>query len=345
MTAEQNAILLSVATTGIVGLVAALAVWALSRTRPAVAAFGAPVVVVLALAAGVAIATREMLIDDNAYQTVLVVLLAGAPLALLIGFLLALRVRAVAADAARDRADRERIHQVEESRRETIRWLSHDLRTPLAGIRALAEAGAEGASPAETGDRIVREVDRLDAMVDDIAELSRLHGTPRREVTPAPVDDLVSDAVSVVSPLAESEGVLIEAGELGGAIVAVEPREVTRAVTNIVRNAVQHSPSGGVVSVSTRTEPGRAIVDVSDSCGGIPDTDLAHVLEPGWRGDQARSERGMGLGLAIADEVARAHGGEVTVHNTPDSGGCTVRFIVTDATAETAIPQPVLTDR
>ncbi|MFV0374092.1 sensor histidine kinase [Microbacterium sp.] len=327
MTGEQNAVVLSIATTGVVGLVAALAVWALSRRRPTAAAFGAPFAVVLSLAAGVAVATRQMLIEDHTYRTLLIVLAAGAPMALVAGLVLARRVRAVETAAARDRADRERSRQVEQSRRETIRWLSHDLRTPLAGIRVLAEASGTSATAArEATARIVHEVDRLEAMVDDIVELSRLHGAPRRDVVTTSLDDLVSDAVATVTPLAQSKGVRIEAGALGGAVASVEPREVTRAITNVLRNAVQHSAGGSVIEVATGHTGHAHTVDVSDGCGGIPGDDLPHLLEPGWRGDGARSERGMGLGLAIADEIARAHGGRVTVINTPATGGCTVRI-------------------
>lgn len=328
MTAEQTAVVLAAATTAAVGLIGAAALWLLSRARPAVAAFGAPVVVVLSLAAGVAVATREMLLDDHTYRTVLTVLAADAPIALLVGLLLVLRVRAVVTTAAGERADRERAHQVEQSRRETIRWLSHDLRTPLAGIRVLAETAMDGPTPAAAADRIVREVDRLDAMVDDIAELSRLHGRPHRAISTTALDDLVSDAVASVAPVAHARGIRITPAHLAGDIVAVEPREITRALTNILRNAVQHSPPGAFVSVSTDHDDAHAVVAVSDACGGIPDADLAHLVEPGWRGDNARSNPGSGLGLAIADEIARAHGGGVTVANAPDTGGCTLLFSV-----------------
>ncbi|MEO2120056.1 MAG: HAMP domain-containing sensor histidine kinase, partial [Microbacterium sp.] len=247
MTPDENAVVLSILTTAGVGLVGTAIVAALPRSKPVVAAIAAPFVVVASLAAGVAVATRQMLIDDHTSQTLLIVLAACAPLALLVGLVLARRARAVEREAAAERADRQRAREVEDSRRETVRWLSHDLRTPLAGIRALAESAAQDDSPDDPPARIVREVDRLDAMVDDIVELSRLHGQSRREITAAALDDIVSDAVASVSPLATAEGVRIEATALGGEIVEVDVRELTRAVTNIIRNAVQHTPAGGRV--------------------------------------------------------------------------------------------------
>ena len=188
----------------------------------------------------------------------------------------------------------------------------------------MAESAAQDDSPDDPPARIVREVDRLDAMVDDIVELSRLHGQSRREITAAALDDIVSDAVASVSPLATAEGVRIEATALGGEIVEVDVRELTRAVTNIIRNAVQHTPAGGRVLLTTTRAEGWAVVSVTDACGGIPAGGLPHLLEPGWRGDSARSGRGMGLGLAIVDEVARAHGGAVTIVGTAPAEGCTV---------------------
>ncbi|HIE62169.1 MAG TPA: HAMP domain-containing histidine kinase, partial [Microbacterium sp.] len=151
-----------------------------------------------------------------------------------------------------------------------------------------------------------------------------LHGQSRREITAAALDDIVSDAVASVSPLATAEGVRIEATALGGEIVEVDVRELTRAVTNIIRNAVQHTPAGGRVLLTTTRAEGWAVVSVTDACGGIPAGGLPRLLEPGWRGDSARSGRGMGLGLAIVDEVARAHGGAVTIVGTAPAEGCTV---------------------
>ena len=323
---ETSAVLLSAAVTAVVALAGALVLSRVARNRPSVAALGAPILLVVALAAGVAAASRSMLIGEDDYRTLLFVLLAGAPMAVVVGLALARRIGRLEHDAALERADRDRARQVEESRRETIRWLSHDLRTPLAGIRALAESLADGAvaDPGAAHRRIVHEVDRLDGMVDDIAELSRLHG-PGAAVAleDAAFDDLVSDAVASVTPLAGADRVVGVPVQLAGATVLVDARAVTRALTNVLRNAVQHT-AGGRVEVSTVVRGQRVEADVADGCGGIPDADLERIFEPGFRGDRARGERGMGLGLAIAREVAQAHGGEVRARNRADGAGCVV---------------------
>lgn len=324
---EANAVILSATVTTVVGAVGALGLSRLARDRPSVAAFGAPIVLVAALAAGVAVASRSMLIGEDDYRTLVFVLLAGAPMAVVVGLVLARRVLRLERDAARERAERESALEVEHSRRETVRWLSHDLRTPLAGIRALAESLEDGAvaDPRAAHARIVHEVDRMDMMVDDIAELSRLHGPhPTSRAAVCELDDLVSDAVATIAPLAAAADVDVLAGDLAGVAVEVDPRAVTRAVTNVLRNALQHTPAGGRVLVTTQVRDGRVVVDVSDGCGGIAPGDLERVFEPGWRGDQARHDRGMGLGLTIAREVARSHGGDAVATNRADGTGCTV---------------------
>jgi signal transduction histidine kinase len=324
VTPETSAVVLSASVTAAAGTVGALVLARLARRRPALAALGAPIVLVASLGAGVAVASRSMLIGEDDYRTLLFVLLAGAPMAVIVGVVLARRVWWLEAEHARERADRERAHQVETSRREMIRWLSHDLRTPLAGIRALAESLEDDAvaDPHRAHGRIVHEVDRMDAMVDDIAELSRLHGGTATRSEPAGLDDLVSDAVAAVAPLAEAAGVEVSARSLSGSVLEVDAGAVTRAVTNLLRNAVQHTPRGGGVEVCTAVTGDRVEVAVADRCGGIPDDDLDRVFEPGWRGDGARSDRGMGLGLAIAREVARGHGGGARAENLPDGSGC-----------------------
>ncbi|MGB7817399.1 MAG: HAMP domain-containing sensor histidine kinase [Ornithinibacter sp.] len=326
MTPETSAILVSASVTAAVGATGAVVLSRVARNRPSVAALGAPIVLVAALGAGVAMASRSMLIGGDDYRTLVFVLLAGAPMAVLVGLVLARRVWTMEREAAQERADRESAREVEDSRRETIRWLSHDLRTPLAGIRALAES-LEDDAVADTHaahGRIVHEVDRMDAMVDDIAELSRLHGSTAARVESAALDDLVSDAVATVLPLADAAGVEVSASDLSGAVVDVDARGVTRAVTNMLRNAVQHTSAGGRVQVCTVARGPRVEVDVTDGCGGIPTGDLDHVFDPGWRGDGSRHERGMGLGLTIAREVGRMHRGGARVANLDDGTGCVV---------------------
>lgn len=327
---ETSAVLISAGVTAAVAAIGAIALTRLARDRPSHAALGAPIVVVASLAAGVAAATRSMLIGEHDYRTVLFVILAGAPMAILIGVLLARRVRTMERRVAEELAERQRAEAVEAGRRETITWLTHDLRTPLSGIRLVAEALQDDPQDVSgQASRIIREADRMSGMVDDITELSRLHGDPDRPRERVAVTDLVSDAVAAVSPLADASGIEISLMDCPATDLVADVPALSRAVTNVVRNAVQHTPVGGRVTMDVSTTGRQLAIAVSDECGGVPEQDLARMLEPGWRGDVARGAgRGMGLGLAIAHEVARSHDGEVTVRNTPDGVGCTVAVIV-----------------
>ena len=190
---------------------------------------------------------------------------------------------------------RRREQALDASRRELVAWVSHDLRTPLAGIRAIVEALEDGLV-SEDGD-VVRyygilrqEADRLSGLVDDLFELSRAQaGVFQRELEHVSLEDLVSDAIAGVSPVATAKGVRLE-----GRVDAAPPHldiatsDVIRALRNILENAIRHTPSDGTVFVQAGREGAGAFVSVLDSGGGIPEPDLPRVFEVGFRSDPAR---------------------------------------------------------
>ncbi|MEB0264818.1 HAMP domain-containing sensor histidine kinase [Cryobacterium sp. 10I5] len=230
----------------------------------------------------------------------------------------------LAATGARLAESRARERRVEESRRELIAWISHDLRTPLAGIRAMAEALEDGMveDPARYYPRMRDQVDRLSGMVDDLFELSRIHsGTLRLALEPVALYDLISDTVAGFGPVAHAKSLDLRfAGETGLTVLA-DPRELSRVVGNLVMNAIQHSPSGSPITVSVRERgDGGAVISVEDAAGGIPEQDIARVFEAGWRASEPRTPGGAGLGLAIVQGIVTAHQGEVIVKNVPN--GC-----------------------
>jgi len=230
----------------------------------------------------------------------------------------------------------ERERTLESSRRELIAWISHDLRTPLGGIRAMTEAIQDGVvSDAETIARyhgaIIGEVARLTSMVDDLFRLSQLHaGLVRLELEPVRLTDLVSDALSLATPVAEARGVMLtgEVAELDR-LVGLSTVEFLRIMRNLLDNAIRHTPAGGSVLVAADTSGEEAVVAVRDGCGGIPGDELARVFELGFRGDIARSPVDgprAGLGLAIAKGLVDAHGGTIAVENRHDGCCFTVRL-------------------
>ena len=235
--------------------------------------------------------------------------------------------RELADTSAKLAMSRARERALEQSRRQLVAWVSHDLRTPLAGLRAMAEALEDGlaADPPRYHKQMRVDAERLATMVDDLFELSRIHaGTLHLSTDEIALDDLVSDVLASTEALARERGVWLGGRAAGRPIVRADSRELSRALMNLLNNAIRHTPPGGRVHVETRREGRDALLAVADGCGGIPEADLAHVFELAWRGTDARSpepDSGAGLGLAIVRGVAEAHRGSVRVVNT-ERGCC-----------------------
>lgn len=218
---------------------------------------------------------------------------------------------------------RAEIEALDADRRQSIAWISHDLRTPLTGLRAMAEALEAGTAddPVAYARGIRGRVDTLSSMVEDLFELSRLQsGTLvlRRETVE--LLDLVSDAVADVMPVAQQRGIRIVHRGIEGRVLRADPRELTRALANLLSNGVRHSPEGGEIVVSADVLPGdRLVLSVLDQGPGVASEHIGRIFEVGWREDPARTQSddlggsgGAGLGLAIVRGIAEAHGGDVT---------------------------------
>ncbi|MEU9372644.1 HAMP domain-containing sensor histidine kinase [Streptomyces sp. NPDC048255] len=237
--------------------------------------------------------------------------------------------RELALTSERLAASRERERALETSRRELVAWISHDLRTPLAGLRAMSEALEDGmaADPARYHQQLRAEVDRLNSMVTDLFELSRIHaGALSLSPTRISLYDLVGDALAGADALAREHGVHLAGGGVAPLPVEVDGKEMTRVLSNLLVNAIRHTPADGTVAIAAERRADGVVLSVTDACGGIPDEDLPRVFDTGWRGSQARTPpSGAGLGLAIVRGIIEAHSGHADVHNVP--GGC--RFELT----------------
>ncbi|NMM22678.1 MAG: HAMP domain-containing histidine kinase [Phycicoccus sp.] len=229
------------------------------------------------------------------------------------------------------RLSRARERSLEQSRRELVAFMSHDLRTPLAGLRALTEGLEDGVI--EDQDAALRQmrqtVERMNSLVGDLFELSRLNAGPARPAQTRGPLSLVELAYDVVGEAREQarrrhvDLVLEVADEADRLAVQGNGDELARALSNLIGNAVRHTREHGRVVVSAvRASDGRARLAVTDGCGGIEDDDLARVFEIGWRGEPERgtSDAGAGLGLAIARGVIESHAGSISVANV--DGGC-----------------------
>ncbi len=226
-------------------------------------------------------------------------------------------------------ASHERERALEDSRRELVAFMSHDLRTPLAGLRAVSEGLEDGViDDVPVALRQMRTtVDRMTGLVDDLFELSRLSSAPApRRRTAVSLRELAEDVAGESGEHARVSGVrLVVSTPTDDDRLAVQgdPDELTRAVTNLVDNAIRHTKPEETVTLAVDREPdGQVRLAVTDACGGIPADDLPRVFDVGWRGDAGRTpaDGGAGLGLAIARGIVESHDGTIAVSNVP--GGC-----------------------
>ena len=242
--------------------------------------------------------------------------------------------RELAATSAKLAESRDRERALESSRRELVAWISHDLRTPLAGLRAMSEALEDGvaADPDRYLRQIRTEVERLNDMVGDLFELSRIHaGTLALTRSRMSLYDLIGDALAGADPLARELGVRLVGDLIEPVPVEVDGKEMSRVLGNLLVNAIRRTPADGTVAVTAERSAEGVVLSVTDGCGGIPEEDLPRVFDTGWRGTHARTPpAGAGLGLAIVRGIVEAHEGRAAVRNV--SGGC--RFEVTLPVAE-----------
>ena len=238
--------------------------------------------------------------------------------------------RTLAESRARERA-------AEQARQELVSFMSHDLRTPLAGLRALSEGLEDGviADVPRAMAHLRATVARMSVLVDDLFALSRVQGiTEAKPQTMVSLTELISDVASESAATARTQKVRLEVDlpENDRLAVLGSADDLARALSNLATNAIRHTDPGLVVQLEgRRADDGHIRVSVSDGCGGIPESSLARVFDTGWRGTPSRSgdDGGAGLGLAIARAVVESHGGEISVRNV--AGGC--RF-------EVALPVP-----
>jgi signal transduction histidine kinase len=330
----MHMILTSALVTLVAGLLGSAIVWLL-RGRSAVTAMTATVLAaVLAAVTGVLVAAHRMFISTHDAAVLAAIVATAAVVGTVCALAVGRRVARAVEHHARAAADRERERALEASRRELVAWMSHDLRSPLAGIRAMAEALEDGIvsdlpTVAAYHRGIRDEAERLASMVDGLFELSRVHSgrlvLRRQRVTLA---DIVAQAVPTAAPLSAARGILL-VGDAPDVTVDVDVREVTRVLANLLANAIRHTADGGVVRILGGTTGADAYLAVEDECGGIPDADLPQVFDVAFRGTPSRTparDEGAGLGLAIARGIVAAHGGTIDARNI--DGGCrfSVRF-------------------
>jgi signal transduction histidine kinase len=227
------------------------------------------------------------------------------------------------------------LQETDQVRRDLVANVSHELRTPLAALQAGLENIIDGIEPAdrETLALMLAQVERLSRLVRQLLDLSRLESgiTPLTR-RPFPAADVLDRVIAEARLLRGDANVHVEVRpSFPGPIIDGDPERVHQLVSNLVANAVRHSPPGGRVAVRAEQQErgGIVVLEVADDGPGIPPGEAQRVFERFHRLDQARAadDGGSGLGLAIARWIVDLHGGTIRVANGDEPSGC--RMVVT----------------
>jgi two-component system OmpR family sensor kinase len=219
----------------------------------------------------------------------------------------------------------QRLQQLMDGQRRVLHDVSHELRSPLARLQAAI--GLARQQPERIEDsmmRIEREAVRMDTLVSELLTLSRLEaGMMGKLNEQVDLNELVSNVAEDARFEAATSNCRVEIEEHSGTIVRGNAELLHRALENVVRNAVKHSPSGGLISLKIQTNENQTIsITISDEGSGIPEADMLSIFKPFFRSDQTKTSNGHGLGLAIAQRVITAHQGEIYASNRAGGGLC-----------------------
>ena len=224
-------------------------------------------------------------------------------------------------------SDESQAQRIQDVRRDFVANVSHELKTPIGALLLLSEAvlGAKDdpAAVEKFATRMQIESKRLTDLVQEIINLSRLQDSdPLSVPSELIVRDLVNEAIDQSQVGAESRKIEILTGEVANGVVLGDREQLIMAIQNLVENAVNYSPEGTKVTVSSVVRDGIVTISITDQGIGIPENEKDRIFERFYRVDPARSREsgGTGLGLSIVKHVATKHGGEVSVWSVEDVG-------------------------
>jgi signal transduction histidine kinase len=225
-------------------------------------------------------------------------------------------IHGIADSATRYAAVRD--HQLREQTRTHVAFLAHELRNPLGSVRLALQLVQERGDlkPSRIADSIERGLARVASLLDDALVSIRLHEVGASQYDSFEVSDLLRELVNDLTAEAEAkhESIFIE----GGATLRADRRALGSALSNLLRNAVKFTREGGDIHLRAKASQGAVMIEVEDSCGGLPEGAVTKLFDPYVQLGADRS--GFGLGLAIAEQAAQAHGGALRVHDLPGRG-------------------------
>jgi two-component system phosphate regulon sensor histidine kinase PhoR len=224
------------------------------------------------------------------------------------------------------------LRSLQTMRRELIGNISHEFRTPLAGIKAMPETLQDGAinepdSAIDFLNRIEAEVDRLTQMVSELTELSRIEsGRIELKTEMVDINLLIQEVLDQLEPQAERQNLTLKTKfNSGQLLVKADKERIRQVIVNLVHNAIKFSYPGGTITATTEKQSNIAVIEIADEGTGIAKDDLSHIFERFYKADKSRSGQGTGMGLAIAKHIVQAHGGSISAAS-EEGRGTIIRF-------------------
>jgi signal transduction histidine kinase len=217
-----------------------------------------------------------------------------------------------------------RLHSQIASKEVLLRDISHELRSPLTRLRVALGLARRGGGDVEIQfNRIERDIERLDALIGETLQLSRLSDPVQTFVCESvELGLLLNEVIEDAQLEANASGKSIDPSTILDLCVDGNSELLRRAIDNVLRNAIRYEPPGGSVQVSTRIDRSSATIVVRDHGCGVPEPELERIFEAFYRVAESRerSSGGTGLGLAITARIMALHGGYSKAHNAPDGG-------------------------
>jgi heavy metal sensor kinase len=203
--------------------------------------------------------------------------------------------------------------------------IAHDLRSPIARIRGIAEITLTNSKTLNEFESMaastIEECDRLLDMINTMLIISKTEsGVSQVSYEEVNLSDIVRRACELFEPMAEDKGLALSCTVPNGTYLMGDTPMIQRMLSNLIDNAIKYTPMGGRVDIDVSENPFQGIVVVRDTGIGISAAEVPRIFERFYRCDQSRSQAGIGLGLSLARAIARAHGGDITVNSVSDQG-------------------------